>query len=64
MTRETLTFESRDEAIAEALRGAPAGDVIEIHEEHCEGAEEPDPPHDVVGCTCHPMVMVAQGAEA
>lgn len=62
--RETLNFKTRDEAIAEALRGAPAGEVIEIHDEYCEGREEPDPPYDVIGCTCMPLVLVAQGAEA
>lgn len=62
--RETLHFETRDEAIAEALRGAPAGEVIEIHCEGCAGREQPDPPYDVIGCTCTPLVLVAQGAEA
>jgi hypothetical protein len=64
MGRDTLTFDTLDEAIAEALRGAPAGSVIEIHGEACEGREEPDPPYDVIGCTCMPMVFVAQEASA
>lgn len=62
--RETIHFETRDEAIAEALRGAPAGEVIEVHEEGCKGYEKPYPPYDVVGCTCTPLVLTAQGAEA
>lgn len=63
MSRETLTFTTRDEAIAEALRGAPAGEIIEIHGEGCAGREEPDPPHRVLGCTCTPLVLAA-GATA
>lgn len=63
MTRETIYFESRDEAIAEALRDAPPGDIVEIHDEDCDGREEPDPPHDVIGCTCDPMIF-RTGAEA
>lgn len=62
--REIIHFETRDEAIAAALRGAPAGEVIEIHGENCQGREQADPPHDVIGCTCTPVVMVAQGAVA
>jgi hypothetical protein len=57
VTRETLHVETHDEAIAEALRGAPAGEIIAIHEESCEGREEPDPPYDVIGCTCEPLVL-------
>lgn len=63
MSRETLYFESRDEAIAEAIRDSPPGDLVEIHEEHCEGYEDPDPPHDVVGCNCEPLIF-RTGAEA
>lgn len=63
MTRETLNFPTRDDAIAEALRGAPAGDIIEIHDEGCAGVEKPYPPYDVVGCTCTPLVIRA-GAKA
>ncbi len=59
MSRETLHLPTRDEAIAEALRGAEPGDLIEIHGEGCEGCEEPDPPYRVVGCTCEPMVLTA-----
>jgi len=59
VSRETLTFATRDEAIAEALRGAPAGEVIEIHQEGCRGHEEAEPPYRVVGCTCAPMTLVA-----
>ncbi len=61
--REVLYFESRDEAIAEALRDTDPGELVEIHDEDCEGHEESDPPHDVVGCTCSPMILIA-GAEA
>lgn len=63
MSRETLHFETRDEAIAEALRGAPAGDTVVVHDEHCKGREQPAPPYDVIGCTCIPLVMRA-GATA
>lgn len=63
MSRETVYFESRDEAIAEALRDTAPGELVEIHEEACEGYEESDPPYDVVGCTCSPMILIA-GAEA
>lgn len=63
MTRETLTFATHDEAIAEALRGAPAGDIVSIHQEGCAGQEKPYPPYDVVGCTCAPMILRV-GAEA
>lgn len=63
MSREISTFATRDEAIAEALRGAPAGEIIEIHEEGCRGCEERNPPYRVVGCTCSPMTLVA-GARA
>ncbi len=63
MSRETLTFTTRDEAIAEALRGAPPGETVEIHEEGCRGRELPYPPYRVVGCTCSPMTLVA-GARA
>lgn len=63
MSRETLTFKTRDEAIAEALRGARTGEIIEIHADGCEGREEPEPPHDVIGCTCQPIVLTA-GASA
>lgn len=64
MSRETIHFATRDEAIAEALRGAPVGEIIEVHDEGCHGQEQPDPPYDVIGCTCTPIVMVAQGASA
>ena len=63
MSRETLHFDTRDEAIAEALRGAAPGEILEIHEEGCRGREQPDPPYRVVGCTCSPMTLVA-GARA
>lgn len=63
MTRETLTFATHDEAIAEALRGAPPGDIVEIHAEGCEGYENTWPPHDVIGCSCAPMILRV-GAEA
>lgn len=63
MTREMLTFASLDEAVAEALRDAPAGDIVEVHGTECDGREESDPPYDVIGCTCEPMVLVV-GAEA
>lgn len=63
MSRETITFATRDDAIAEVLRGAPAGEVIEIHEEGCRGHEDTDPPYRVVGCTCSPITLVA-GARA
>lgn len=59
MSRETLTFSTRDEAIAEAMRGAAAGEIVEIHEEGCRGHEQPYPPYRVVGCTCSPMTLVA-----
>lgn len=62
MTRETLTCRTRDEAIAEALRGAPAGDIVTIHAEGCAGREQSDPPHDVVGCTCSPLELVVGAA--
>ena len=63
MSRETLHFETQDEAIAEAMRGAAAGEVIEIHAAECQGREAPRPPYAVVGCTCKPMTMRA-GARA
>lgn len=63
MTRETITFPTHDEAVAEALRGAPAGDIVEIHEAECAGREEPEPPYDVVGCTCEPLTLIV-GAKA
>lgn len=49
MSRETITFATRDEA----------GEVIEIHEYGCRGHEDTDPPYRVVGCTCSPMTLVA-----
>lgn len=64
MSRDVVTLPTRDEAIAEALRDARAGEVIEIHGESCEGREQIDPPYDVIGCSCTPLVFVAQGAEA
>lgn len=63
MSRETLHFVSYDDAVAEALRGAGPGDVIEIHSKGCEGQEEINPPYDIIGCTCRPMVLTA-GAQA
>lgn len=63
VARETLTFPTHDEAVAEALRGAPPGDVVEIHGESCKGREDPQPPYDVIGCTCTPMRFVV-GATA
>ena len=64
MTRETLIFETRDEAIAEAIRGAPSGDIIEIHQDGRKGRERPYPPYTVIGCTCSPLVMRATGETA
>lgn len=64
MSRETVNFDTRDEAIAEALRDTPVGGIIEIHGEACKGREESTPPYDIKGCTCTPLVFVAQGAVA
>jgi hypothetical protein len=59
VTRETLNFETQDEAIAEALRGSAPGDFVEVHSKDCKGREEQRPPYDVIGCTCTPMLLRA-----
>jgi hypothetical protein len=59
MSRETLYLPTQDEAIAEAFRGAEPGEIVEIHDEGCEGREEPNQPYSVIGCTCKPLVLTA-----
>jgi hypothetical protein len=59
MNRDVLIVATHDEAVAEALRGAQQGEIIEIHGEDCRGREEPIPPYRVIGCTCKPLVLTA-----
>jgi hypothetical protein len=55
--REYTNYATQDEAIAAALEESSPGEIVAVHEVTCKGREEPNPPYDVVGCTCDPLVL-------
>lgn len=55
---DVVSFDTLDEAIAHALADLGPGGILTVHQDDCESEDGED------GCTCEPLVLQVQGAEA